>query len=61
MQTRIQKERSVYKSLDILENPVHLFVDKNKSNTEYLVEFYKKKDFTLEYENDIEYKMIYKN
>lgn len=51
----------INKSLDILEKPVHLFVDKNKSNTEYLLEFYKKKGFSIEYENDIEYKMIYKN
>jgi len=41
--------------------PIYLFVDKNKSTTEYLVNFYKKCEFNIEYENDIEYKMIYKN
>jgi ribosomal protein S18 acetylase RimI-like enzyme len=41
--------------------PIYLFVDKNKSTTEYLVNFYKKCEFIIEYENDIEYKMRYKN
>ena len=39
--------------------PIYLFVDKNKSTTEYLVNFYKKHDFDIEYENDVEYKMRY--
>jgi ribosomal protein S18 acetylase RimI-like enzyme len=41
--------------------PIYLFIDKNKSTTEYLVNFYKKCGFIIEYENDVEYKMIYKN
>ena len=41
--------------------PIYLFVDKNKSTTEYLVIFYKKHEFIIEYENDVEYKMRYKN
>ena len=41
--------------------PIYLFVDKNKSTTEYLVNFYKKCEFIIEYENDVEYKMGYKN
>jgi len=51
----------INKSKEVLEKPLHLFVDKNKSNTEYLVKFYEKNDFIIEYENDIEIKMIYKN
>jgi hypothetical protein len=49
------------KSKEVLEKPLHLFVDKNKSNTDYLIAFYKKNNFSVEYENDIEVKMIYKN
>ena len=41
--------------------PIYLFVDKNKSTTEYLVNFYKKHEFDIEYENDVEYKLGYKN
>lgn len=51
----------INKSKEILQDTIHLFVDKNKSNTEYLVNFYEKNDFIIEYENDIEFKMIYKN
>lgn len=51
----------INKSKEILENSIHLFVDKNKPNTDYLIEFYKKNNFIIEYENDIEVKMIYKN
>jgi ribosomal protein S18 acetylase RimI-like enzyme len=43
------------------DEPIYLFVDKNKSTTDYLVNFYKKYDFVIDVENDIEYKMIYKN
>lgn len=53
--------RLINKSKEILQNTIHLFVDKNKSTTEYLVKFYEKNDFIIEYENDIEFKMIYKN
>ena len=51
----------INKSKEVLEKPLHLFVDKNKYNTDYLIEFYKKNNFIIEYENDIEVKMIYKN
>ena len=51
----------INKSKEILQDTIHLFVDKNKSNTEYIVKFYEKNDFIIEYENDIEFKMIYKN
>ena len=51
----------INKSKEILQDTIYLFVDKNKSNTEYLVKFYEKNDFIIEYENDIEFKMIYKN
>jgi len=51
----------INKSKEILQDTIYLFVDKNKSNTEYLVKFYEKNDFIIEYENDIEIKMIYKN
>ena len=43
------------------DESIYLFVDKNKSTTDYLVNFYKKYDFVIDVENDIEYKMIYKN
>jgi len=43
---------------DILADTVYLFVDKNKYNTEILVNFYKKNGFEIEYENDVEYKMF---
>tara|TARA_B100001758_G_C17782596_1_gene290630 strand:- start:89 stop:466 length:378 start_codon:yes stop_codon:yes gene_type:complete len=43
---------------DILSSPVYLYVDKYKYNTELLVEFYKKNGFAIEYENDVEYKML---
>jgi ribosomal protein S18 acetylase RimI-like enzyme len=43
------------------DKSIYLFVDKNKSTTDYLVNFYKKYDFVIDVENDIEYKMIYKN
>ena len=51
----------INKSIEVLEKPLHLFVDKNKSTTGYLIKFYKKKGFEIEYENEIEYKLIYKN
>jgi len=51
----------INKSKEILENSIHLFVYKNKPNSDYLIEFYKKNNFIIEYENDIEVKMIYKN
>lgn len=46
---------------ELANEPIYLFVDKNKSTAEYLVNFYKKQGFVIEYENDIENKMIYKN
>lgn len=49
------------KSKEILEESIYLFIDKNKSNTDYLVNFYIKNGFLIDLENDVEYKMIYKN
>jgi len=54
--------KMINKAKEVLgAEPIYLFVDKNKSTTEYLVNFYKKQEFIVEYENDAEYKMIYKN
>ena len=43
---------------DVMTDTIFLFVDKNKYNTERLVNFYKKNGFEIEYENDVEYKMF---
>jgi ribosomal protein S18 acetylase RimI-like enzyme len=51
----------INKSKEILQDTIHLFVDKNNYNTEYLIKFYQNKGFIIEFENDIEFKMIYKN
>lgn len=42
----------------ILIGIIYLFIDKNKLNTDYLVNFYKKNGFIIEYENNEEYKMF---
>jgi len=44
----------------ILKKPMSLFIDKNKESTEYLLNFYLKREFKIEFENDIEYKMTFK-
>jgi ribosomal protein S18 acetylase RimI-like enzyme len=44
----------------LLNLPIFLFIDKKKDNTEYLVNFYKKNQFFICDENNIEYKMIFK-
>jgi len=53
---------------DHIENPIILYIDKNKENTEYLYQFYLKrgfkeisylKTFNLTYEKDKEILMIY--
>ena len=44
----------------ILNLPIYLYIDKLKENTEYLLNFYKKNNFTIDEENEYEYKMIYK-
>ncbi len=49
------------KSKEILQESIYLFIDKHKSNTDYLVNFYIKNGFLIDLENDLEYKMIYKN
>jgi ribosomal protein S18 acetylase RimI-like enzyme len=49
------------KSKEILQESIYLFIDKHKSNTYYLVNFYIKNGFLIDLENDVEYKMIYKN
>lgn len=43
-----------------LNLPIYLYIDKLKENTEYLLNFYKKNNFTIDEENEYEYKMIYK-
>lgn len=43
----------------IMKKPIHLYIDKNKNTTEYLLSFYHKKNFKIEYQNEKEYKMIY--
>jgi len=48
-------------SKKVLKKPIFLYIDKNKNNTEYLLNYYKKNKFNIEFENDIEYKMIYNN
>lgn len=43
-----------------MKKPINLFIDKHKDTTDYLLSFYTKRKFEIEYENDVEYKMIYK-
>jgi len=46
----------------LFNKSIYLYVCKNKKDTEYLFNFYKKSGFVIDIENDIEYKMIfYKN
>jgi|TARA_Y100000389_G_scaffold168894_1_gene174823 citrate lyase synthetase len=45
----------------MLKGELILYIDKNKENTEYLLYYYDKKGFKIFEENNIEYKMIYKN
>tara|TARA_B110001450_G_scaffold49563_1_gene46172 strand:- start:1106 stop:1483 length:378 start_codon:yes stop_codon:yes gene_type:complete len=47
-------------SKKILKKPINLYIDKNKMNTEYLLNYYLKNEFKIEFENELEYKMIYK-
>ncbi len=47
-------------SKKILKKPINLYIDKNKKNTEYLLNYYLKNEFEIELENELEYKMIYK-
>lgn len=47
-------------SKKILKKPINLYIDKNKKNTEYLLNYYLKNKFEIELENEFEYKMIYK-
>jgi len=47
-------------SKKILKKPINLYIDKNKRNTEYLLNYYLKNEFEIELENELEYKMIYK-
>ena len=47
-------------SKKILKKPINLYIDKNKKNTEYLLNYYLKNEFEIELENEFEYKMIYK-
>ena len=43
---------------DILKDTIYLFVDKNKGNTDFLLTFYEKQGFIVEYDNEDEYKMF---
>ena len=45
-------------AIDILKGTIYLFVDKNKENTDFLVIFYEKQGFIIEYDNEDEYKMF---
>ena len=45
----------------MLKGELILYIDKNKENTEYLLHYYNNKGFKIVEENNIEYKMIYKN
>jgi|DEB0MinimDraft_4_1074332.scaffolds.fasta_scaffold15662_4 citrate lyase synthetase len=40
-----------------LSHPIFLFINKNQEKTEKLLKFYLKLGFTIDYENDLEYKM----
>jgi ribosomal protein S18 acetylase RimI-like enzyme len=50
---------------DMLGGTIYLFINKKKANTDALLKFYIKRDFKIEYENEVEYKMynvlLYKN
>ena len=46
------------KASDILTDIIYLFVDKNKDNTDFLLTFYEKHGFIIEYGNEDEYKMF---
>ena len=43
----------------VLKKPIYLYIDKNTKTTEYLLYFYIKRGFTIDMENEIEYKMCY--
>lgn len=42
-----------------MKKPIFLFIDKNKQNTKYLLNFYISNGFYIDYENEVEYKMRY--
>lgn len=44
----------------MLKGNIYLYIDKNKKNTNYLLNYYEKNEFKKEIENEIEYKMIYR-
>ena len=44
-------------SYNIIKKPLKLYVDKKKETTDYLVSFYKKNGYYIEYENNKEYLM----
>lgn len=45
----------------MLKGDLILYIDKHKDSTEYLLDFYDNKGFKILEENNVEYKMIYKN
>ena len=44
-----------------LDCPIYLYIDKNTEKTERLLRFYTNRNFKIEHENDVEYKMIFDN
>jgi len=46
-------------SKNILQTSIYLYICKKNIETKYLLNFYKKHNFVVEFENEIEYKMIY--
>lgn len=46
-------------SKNILQSSIYLYICKNNIEKNYLLNFYKKHNFIVEFENEIEYKMIY--
>jgi hypothetical protein len=64
--TNIENRRSgiatkiINTCIKTMKKPINLFIDKHKDTTDYLLSFYIKRKFEIEYENDDEYKMIYR-
>lgn len=48
-------------SKDVLDYPIYLYIDKNKPNTQYLLNFYTLREFHIDSENEVEYKLVYDN
>lgn len=48
-------------SKKVLSRPFYLFIDKNKQNTLYLLNFYLSQGFEIDTQNEVEYKMVFDN